>query len=197
MAGGASVEVAVQEGVYTVKVDGEGALLLNELVGGDAHVGVDATGLLGDGGPEGQMAQAWNALAGGDAATAAAAPGPTAAGALVPVGANALTADAGGADVGRAKRAEVDAGVKGSMHAEWRFDSTAAPTSCEGVGGLLTLLAGLGLAAALPPPFNQVASQAVAFGFMDELEVCRFSVGLHVGAEADLKAEKATSPTSR
>ena len=74
VAGGASVEVAVQEGVYTVKVDGEGALLLNELVGGDAHVGVDATGLLGDGGPEGQMAQAWNALAGGDAADSAAAP---------------------------------------------------------------------------------------------------------------------------
>ncbi len=198
VAGGASVEVAVQSGVYTVKVDGEGALLLNELVGGDAHVGVGATGLLGDGAPEGQMAQAWNALAGvgapdGAAApdggpAAPAAPGATATGALAPVATNAVAADAGGADVGRAKRAEVNAGVKGSAHAEWQFDATAAPTSCEGVGGLLTLLAGLGLAAALPPPFNQVASQGVARGFMDELQVCRFSVGLHLGAEADLKA---------
>jgi hypothetical protein len=190
VASGASVEIARMSGLYTVKVDGMAALLLNELVGSDAHVGVGATGVATDGAPAGQMARAWNALASGGGTPAGppggASPGlPAASNALA---ANAVGVDAGGAEAGGTERAEVDAGLKGTVHAEWRFDAEAAPTSCEGVGGMLTLLAGLGLAATLPSPFNQMAAQAVGRGFMNEMQVCRFSAGLHAGAEADLKA---------
>jgi hypothetical protein len=203
VAAGAAVEISVLSGVYTVKVDGEAALLLNELVGEDAHVGVAATGGGADGAPAGQMAQAWNALAGGGAPAPAvpAAPAPAApalgaaaagAGALASapnvVTANTAGAEAGGVDAGQGERAEANAGLKGSVHAVWQFNAAAASTSCEGVGGMLTLLAGLGVAAALPSPFNQMAAQAVGRGFMNELQVCRFSAGLHGGAEADLKA---------
>ena len=60
----------------------------------------------------------------------------------------------------------------------WHFDARAARTSCEGVGGLVTLL-GLGATTAPPAPFSNDSSVHVPDrGFMREMTSSKFSAGL-------------------
>jgi hypothetical protein len=153
VAAGASVEIGVLNAVYTVKVDGESALLLNELSGADAHLNVsDTSGALTP------TQQAFDKLGAGGAAPAVAAK----VGAAVAEGAQGASqaASPGG------QRMEIEGGLKGRVKAEWRFDAAGAATSCDGIGGMLTLLGGLGASAALPKPFDQAMGGAVFKSFM-------------------------------
>lgn len=197
---GAAVAVTAQEGTYTVKLSGDATIFLNETLGGERHVEAGATGAP----PQltGSLAPAWLALttgsptaAGGPAAPAGAAGGPgvaapaAAAGAIVPAGGGEAASTTSGGAVGAGRQIEVNAGVRGTSETEWRFQATRARTSCEGVGGLVTLLAGLGVAQALPAPFNQLGAAAVQRGFMDQLISSKFSVGLAGEVRADLTTE--------
>ena len=82
---------------------------------------------------------------------------------------------------------EVEGGLKGRVNAEWKFDANGAANTCDGIGGMLRLLAGLGASAALPKPFDQAFGAAVFKSYMPHLEHCRFSVGGTIGGDADLK----------
>jgi hypothetical protein len=178
VAAGASVSIGVLSGVYTVKVTGEAALLANELIGKEAHAGLTDTGPVLT-----PTAQAFNALGGSGPAPAVAA---KIGGAVAGAG-DAATSTGDAASPG-GTRAEIDAGLKGSVNAEWRFDAVNATTSCDGIGGMLALLGGLGASAALPAPFNQIGGQAVFKSFMPNLQTCRFSVGGVASADVDVKA---------
>ena len=171
VAAGASVEVGVLNSIYTVKVNGEARVLANELIGQQTHGGVTSTGPALS-----SKQQAFDKLAGAPAVAA------KIGGAVADAGTSAgAAAQPGGT------RAEIEAGLKGSVNAVWRFNAAGAQTSCDGIGGMLTLLGGLGASAALPSPFNQMAGGEVFKSFIPNLQSCRFSVGGVAGADVDVK----------
>ena len=186
---GAAVAVTAQEGAYAVKLSGDATIFLNETFGGDTHAEVGVTGAA----PQvaGSLAAAWHALTTGSTSPAAGGSAQQAGGALVPAGAGGSSAatDSTGAAAGGGRQVEVNAGIRGSSETEWLFQATKARTSCEGIGGLVTLLAGLGVAQALPAPFNSLGAAAVQSGFMDQMQSSRFSVGLAGEVKADLTTE--------
>ena len=157
-----------------MKVDGEASLLLNEHLGTGGHANVSSTGpVLG----QSPAQKAFEKLGSGSAAPA-------------------VAAKVGGGGRGRHQRGrrrrgrpegQIEGGLKGRVKAEWRFDAGGASNTCDGIGGMLTLLGGLGASAALPKPFDQAFGGAVFKSFMPQLQHCRFSVGGTVGGDADIK----------
>ena len=200
---GSTVSITANSATYTVKVSGDATVFLNETVGGEEHAEAGATAA-----PQltGSLAGAWQALGGGGATAAGAGggggqPATPAAAAGLPAGGPAPTAGSStgaggstpsgpaaavGADAGR--KLEANAGIRGSTESEWHFDAAAARTSCDGVGGLVTLLSGLGVAQVLPAPFNTFGPAAVQRGFMRQLTASRFSAGLAGEIKVDLVA---------
>ena len=196
---GSSVAVSARDGLYVVAVSGNATIFLNETVGQEAHAEAGGTGAAPQL-PAGALAPAWLALnghpttpalpAGAADSGATGAPGalaPSSATAAAPAGGAAAPTEDAAAGAGR--EIEVNAGIRGTTETEWHFNARAARTSCEGVGGLVTLLSGLGVAGVLPAPFNQLGAAAVQRGFMNEMTSSKFSAGLAGDVRVDLRTE--------
>ncbi|MCA9518213.1 MAG: hypothetical protein KC635_24920, partial [Myxococcales bacterium] len=89
--------------------------------------------------------------------------------------------------------AGASAGKKGTVTLTYTFDATADKTTCDGLGGLTSFLAGQGLAASLPAPFSGLASGVSANAFADKLTSAKFALSDVAGANLDLKAGEAAT----
>jgi hypothetical protein len=80
----------------------------------------------------------------------------------------------------------VEAGLKGSLAMTYTFDASADKTSCDGAGGLASLLASQGFGALLPAPFGTIVSAAGRSGWEHRLTACKFGAASFGGAQFEL-----------
>lgn len=105
-----------------------------------------------------------------DLGSAAKAAAPTAS----QVGGQAAGGTAAGGSAGAGSPgASFDAGVKGTLEQEYKFD--AKGNACNGLGGMLALTAGLGVASRLPEPLSSLANAGVQSGFLPQLQSSTFT----------------------
>ncbi len=80
---------------------------------------------------------------------------------------------AGGSAGAGSPGASFEAGVKGTLEQEYKFD--AKGNACNGLGGMLALTAGLGVASRLPEPLSSLANAGVQSGFLPQLQSSTFT----------------------
>ncbi len=212
VAGGASVALSRVGKLYTVVVAGDGAVAVTtpQKGGGDsgAKVEVELPGALGD------AQKAWKAItgksgappaapggtpAGGAATPGAAAPAPTAAPSTAPPGGQAApgakpAAAPGGAAApatgGTTQDVSAEAGYKGKVEMTYVFDGAkpGADNTCDGVGGMTAMLAGLGVGALMPAPFNSLGG-SVQGDYSNHLTACSITLSQYGNAKVDVKNE--------
>ncbi len=208
---GASVSVERTSSGYGVAVDGEAFIFANLAAGKEGtktEVKVEL--------PTGGMATVWEHLSGVPASAPAGAPpggpAPAPAGGPAPAtsgGSPAAPAPAGpaagapgaprpgaparapgqapgggGADVS----GEVEGGVKGSANLKFFFP-TAGATTCEGAGGVASLLGALGVAASLPAPLDVLAKSGVVGSWQGNLVSNTVTMGIAAGGQVEVSKE--------
>lgn len=214
MGRGASVSVERSPTGYSVAVDGD-ALIFANLATGKKGTKTEVKAEL----PTGGMATVWEHLGGAPSATPGGAPGgtPGAApggtpGAAAPApAAPATTAPAGagpGAPTSGPGQApsntgapgaapggsgpdlsgEVEGGLKGSANLKFSFP-TAGATTCEGAGGVASLLGALGVAAGLPAPLDMLARSGVVGSWEGNLVSNTVTMAVAGGVQVELSEE--------
>jgi hypothetical protein len=184
----------------------------NVSVQGLGNIGKGATiwkALTGKGGPAAPAAPAATTATGasGGAAPATAAPTPTAAsgGAAPAPAAKTPATSGGGGGAGPAKApaaatppgatpaksqgggdgTSAEAGVKCSVSMAFGFDA-GKDSTCDGLGGLVALLANCGLSYSLPPPFSAMVGAATQAAYAQNVTACTVTLAEYGKAEVDL-----------
>jgi hypothetical protein len=198
VAGGASVALSRKGKVYTVVVAGEGAVAVTTPPAGggggsEAKVEVELPGALGD------AQKAWKGITGKAAPTPApagavpgGAPGTPAVappGTAPPAGQTAPGAP-GAAAPQKGPQASAEAGYKAKVEMTYVFDGSkeGADSTCDGVGGMTAMLAGLGVGALLPPPFNALGG-GVQGDYSNHLTACSVTLSEYGNVKVDVKSE--------
>ena len=123
---------------------------------------------------------------GGTTGGGTAGPGQTTGGGGAPGG----TTTGGGAPGGGGSSQEVsaEAGYKAKVEMSYEFDGTkpGADTTCDGVGGMVAMLAAVGASRALPPPFNAMVGEG---NFAQNLTGCTVTLSQFGNAKVDLKKD--------
>ncbi len=173
---GSSIEISRAGKTFTVTIAGEGAVYLTEDVGESGGVQVTTPGGAAPGAAgadaSGHSAAVWNKLASGGG------------GAPTPGGGAAPGAGSGGG-AGDSVTANVKAGIKGTVTTKYAF--TMGGTNCDGIGGMVGLLATYGVAQSLPAPFSGLATAAGQAAFAGNMTSCLFSLAGSTEGAVELK----------
>ncbi len=194
---GASVSVERTSSGYGVAVDGDAFVFAN-LAAGKQGTKTEAKVEL----PTGGMATVWEHLSGVPAGPPAGGPAPATPATGGAPAAPAPTGPAAGAPAAPKPRApgqapggggpdvsgEVEGGVKGSANLKFSFP-TAGATTCEGAGGVASLLGALGVAASLPAPLDVLAKSGVVGGWEGNLVSNTVTMGIAGGGQVEVSEE--------
>jgi hypothetical protein len=91
---------------------------------------------------------------------------------------------------GSSEEVSAEAGYKGKVEMTYVFDASqpGADRTCDGVGGMVAMLGGLGLGALLPAPFNAVGG-GVQGDYSNHLTACSITLAEYANAQVDLKSD--------
>ena len=83
-----------------------------------------------------------------------------------------------------------EAGYKGKVEMTYVFDGAkpGADNTCDGVGGMTAMLAGLGVGALMPAPFNALGG-SVQGDYSNHLTACSITLSQYGNAKVDIKNE--------
>ncbi|MBW3662361.1 MAG: hypothetical protein KY469_04600 [Actinobacteria bacterium] len=85
-------------------------------------------------------------------------------------------------------KGRVEGGYRGTLTGTFEFNKGGDDDTCDGLGGMVTFLGGLGAAGVLPAPFNAMAHAGTVASFADRATSLRFRVADYVEAEGEASA---------